>query len=567
MTDLHPASIRHVDHAAWRELAARFLDDNYQQSPAYARAIARRQRAAVEHVVIEHGQEIAGVATIRVRTLPLIGGGIAYVTGGPLTRQARAGDVRRLGHCLQTLSAEYVERRGLVLRVLAPVGSPPWNERASTAFVGAGMTPTDRSRRYRTLLLEIDRPLDEIRAGCSKYWRRNLRRAEQRPFVVQSGTTVDLFEPIQTLYARLRDRKGFHAPFDADFFRALQPDLPGDEQLTASVVQLHGEPVAGLVTSMLGDTCMPLLLAVDVEGLRGYAVYLLQWHSIVMARTRGLSYYDLGGIDPERNPGVYNFKLGLRGHDLCAPGPFERRPPGVRGAVCRGAEAVHRRLSRARPRVSLPASTGAETVLRRAEPGDVEQLVALCRRSFPESLRWQVGGDPARRWWRAVLPSASCETWVSAGPGGIQGYFVLVINERDRNFARRVADAARGPWLRAALRRPWAVAAHVFRGLRRRRKGAAAAPSVQRTPPGERTWVELIAVAPRCRGRGVAALLLEHAESRTRQMKRRAVQLTVTPGNRVALQRYARSGYGLVHESAGGLILGKHVDAGRGGGS
>jgi ribosomal protein S18 acetylase RimI-like enzyme len=72
--------------------------------------------------------------------------------------------------------------------------------------------------------------------------------------------------------------------------------------------------------------------------------------------------------------------------------------------------------------------------------------------------------------------------------------------------------------------------------------------------------VELIAVAPRHRGQGVAADLLQQAEARTRQLERRAVQLTVEAANRPALRRYLRSGYGLVHESEGGLVLGKRME-------
>ena len=339
-------SIRLVDPSTWRDLAGRFHDDNYQQCPAYARSLARRHRACVEHVEIRGAGEVIGAATVRVRSLPIAGGGIAYVAGGPLTRRGRGDDLANLTHALGALSAEYVDRRGLLLRVLAPVGSPAWNQQAATAFGAAGLAPTGRSRGYRTLLVDIRRPLDDLRAGCSKYWRRNLRRAEQRAMVIRTGTTPDLFAPIQTLYESLQDRKKFRAPLDAEFYETVQRDLERDEQLVITVVEHDRATVAGLVTSMLGDTAVPLLLAADVTGLRAYAMYLLQWHSIVMARERGLGYYDLGGIDPEANAGVYNFKAGLRGLDLWAPGPFERAPRGIRGGLARGAETIYRRLAR-----------------------------------------------------------------------------------------------------------------------------------------------------------------------------------------------------------------------------
>ena len=38
------------------------------------------------------------------------------------------------------------------------------------------------------------------------------------------------------------------------------------------------------------------------------------------------AYYDLGGIDPDGNPGVYHFKKGLGGLHATMAGPFEMHP-------------------------------------------------------------------------------------------------------------------------------------------------------------------------------------------------------------------------------------------------
>jgi ribosomal protein S18 acetylase RimI-like enzyme len=70
----------------------------------------------------------------------------------------------------------------------------------------------------------------------------------------------------------------------------------------------------------------------------------------------------------------------------------------------------------------------------------------------------------------------------------------------------------------------------------------------------------MIAVAPHHGGQGVAADLLQQAEARTRELERHAVQLTVESADRLAIHRYARSGYGLVQASDGGLILGKRME-------
>jgi len=339
--------IRPVSRCDWEDLSHRFLDHSYQQSWVYAHALAKRRHCECEHVAIDVDGELIGLASVRVKQLPVVGGGIAYVASGPLTRLGRDDDIDRLAQCLTVLEAEYVQRRGFTLRILAPVGSPSWNSCASESFKRTNFVPTDRSRSYRTFLLDIDRSLDDLRAGFSKYWRRNLRRAQQRDFVIRTGTTSDFFSEVGVLYQRLRGRKKFHVDLDADFYASLQSQLSDEERFEALIVEHDHRPVAGLVLSMLGDTCVPLVLAADEAGLRNYAVYDLQWHSIVMAHERRLSYYDLGGIDAESNAGVYNFKKGMRGSEICAPGPFESSPSGVIASITNSAERIYRRFARA----------------------------------------------------------------------------------------------------------------------------------------------------------------------------------------------------------------------------
>ena len=86
------------------------------------------------------------------------------------------------------------------------------------------------------------------------------------------------------------------------------------------------------------------------EGLRCKAAYLLQWRTILLAKERDLSWYDLGGIDPQGNPGVYHFKAGLGGVERRSPGPFERRPRSVGAILTLGSESLYRRLVRVRGR-------------------------------------------------------------------------------------------------------------------------------------------------------------------------------------------------------------------------
>jgi lipid II:glycine glycyltransferase (peptidoglycan interpeptide bridge formation enzyme) len=56
--------------------------------------------------------------------------------------------------------------------------------------------------------------------------------------------------------------------------------------------------------------------------------------------------YDLGGIDPDGNPGVYHFKSGLGGRDITCAGPFQAPPGPLKAAMVHALESLYRRMRR-----------------------------------------------------------------------------------------------------------------------------------------------------------------------------------------------------------------------------
>jgi hypothetical protein len=336
--------LQQLESNVWLELAPRFVDNNYRASWAFANACARRVGSQSEHVGIRSNDNRIGVSDVRVKSLPLGVGGIAYVNGGPLVRTETASDIDRLEQCLLALIREYVEKRRLVLRILAPVGDREWNDSATAVFKSCGFLLTDRSRAYRTIVMDISNPLEEIRKSFHQKWRNCLNKAERRELEVEGGFDPKFLDEFSTLFHGFVERKGFSVDLGAEFYAEVQRAHLDGERYYTSIARQEGRVVAGHVSSMLGDTCVYLLGATHPEALKTNAAYLLQWHTIERARSHGLRRYDLGGIDPEGNPGVYRFKERMGGQDLQAPGPFEMKPTGLSGRITLGAEHVYRRL-------------------------------------------------------------------------------------------------------------------------------------------------------------------------------------------------------------------------------
>jgi Acetyltransferase (GNAT) domain len=345
------AALRRVtERDDWVSLASTFDDHNFRQLWDYAAAMAARGGARAEHVCVEADGRPVGLAAVRVKPIPGLRTGIAYVSGGPLVRGAAGGEPgAALDAVVAALVREYAGRRHLVLRTAPPIGDAAWNAAQERSFLSAGFRPAVGVRRHQTMLIDIARPLDEVRAGFAKKWRYELGRAEKAGIEIAEGTDPALIQSFQPLFDEFVERKGFGVDLGADFYAALQPGLPEAERLHVALAWLDGELVAGVVATFLGDTGVYLLGASSEAGRGAQAAYLLQWRVIQAAAARGLRWYDLGGTDPDDNPGVYRFKARMGGTELEHPGPYELSPSRLRARAVRGAERLVRAARARRP--------------------------------------------------------------------------------------------------------------------------------------------------------------------------------------------------------------------------
>jgi hypothetical protein len=330
-----------VDSGRWRELARTFADYNYRQVWAFGQACAARLGAVSEHVAVACGAEVLGLAEVRIKRTPLWHTGIAYINGGPLVRRDAQGDPQRLASVLKALRGRFVDQRGLLLRVAPSPGPPWWNEQQQQVYASAGFEP-NAAPHNRTILIDLAPPPVELRRSLNGKWRNCLNQAERQGLTLRAGGDELLWAVFCRLYDQLIERKQFAVDLDAAFYARVQAQLAEDEKFEVTLAERGGEPVAGHVGALHGDTAVYVLGASSETGLKTRASYLLQWETLRRARSRGLRWYDLGGIDPLKNPGVYTFKRGMGGVELAAAGPFEAAPGELRRLIVRGGERVYR---------------------------------------------------------------------------------------------------------------------------------------------------------------------------------------------------------------------------------
>jgi hypothetical protein len=337
------ATLVHVtEQAHWEQLAAEFHDYDYRQSWSYGSTSAERYRARIERIAVQRGPELLGIAQVRIKPIPFLGTGIAHVGSGPITRRDQSNDTDNLKTCLRALQEEFVAQRGYTLRILPPIHPAGGYDAVCKAFRECGFKDSPWPPPYRTVIVDVNRPLPDIRKTLAQKWRNCLNNSERQNLTLSIGGGPELFQQFEALFDQFMQRKQISVEQGADFYRELRSKASSDEGFLIILALSNGVPAAGQLISLLGNVGISILGASNEIGMKNKAAYTVQWHCLVQARERGIRYYDLGGIDPDAIPGVHHFKSGLGGVELSGPGPFQLAPPGMRESVTNAVERIYR---------------------------------------------------------------------------------------------------------------------------------------------------------------------------------------------------------------------------------
>jgi hypothetical protein len=263
----------------------------------------------------------------------------------------------------QALEKEYVLKRRLALRIIpnAFAGSqravlfqssfPNFNEEAATP-----------ANTYQTILLDLAPPLEVLRKNLDGKWRNMLTQSEKRGLTITSGTGTGEYQTFTRMYAEMKKRKSFQSTVNVEEFGRIQAGLPESQRMRTWICEEKAVPVAGMVMSAMGDCGIYVLGATSDRGLTAKGSYLLQWTAMQWLKENGFRWYDLGGVDPQGNPGVYRFKKGMSGAELCQLSPIVACDSVVSAAILKTGFALQRAVRTARgqsdrlisPQISRP---------------------------------------------------------------------------------------------------------------------------------------------------------------------------------------------------------------------
>lgn len=345
----------------WDRQLAAFDDASIYQTWAYG--ATRWGVASLEHVRLMRGGQPVAMAQVALRHLPLLGGGLAYIPWGPVWRK-NGGDINDLREIVQRMRHEYAVHRGYLLRIV-PRERDDADRPVGDVYATEGFQRV--ANGYRTLLVDLRGPFDELEHRINRSWRRALKRAAQLHVTVEEGVADAQYQTFTSIYRDMVRRKGFLPGVNIDEFARIQRALSGAIKMHILVARMGERAVAALMASHMGDTGVGLLGATAMDGLSCGAFHLLNMRMMRWLKDSGARYYDFGGYDPHAHDGTAAFKSGLPGEIIHFLGRMEASNHPVRAMIVHRAE-QGRHLART---IRSAARTGRRAIGARRNPATV----------------------------------------------------------------------------------------------------------------------------------------------------------------------------------------------------
>lgn len=163
---------------------------------------------------------------------------------------------------------------------------------------------------------------EETRLGLATgNWRHNLKRSAKYGLKTYCWHAPDVAQ-VMFMYQGMEQYKGLgaqttHAEVAAMF------DSMGDNLVLYRCDDAEGTPIALRGCGTLGIWGWDLFAAATPAARKVYASYAVFWALMQGCAERGIQHYDMGGIDPIGNRGVYDFKKGCGSEPLNYLGEWE----------------------------------------------------------------------------------------------------------------------------------------------------------------------------------------------------------------------------------------------------
>ena len=166
------------------------------------------------------------------------------------------------------------------------------------------------------------------RSRCSSNWKRNLKRSaknQSSPYIWRSPDSTSL----SSAYEEMNDYKqieGVSLLRSADDLQSAI-NVFGEKLILVRIDDAQGNVLAIRGAICFGSTAWDYIAITTPAGRKTYASHAVFWTLAESCFQLGMNLFDLGGIDPINNRGVYDFKKGTGATQIDYEGEWDTAKP------------------------------------------------------------------------------------------------------------------------------------------------------------------------------------------------------------------------------------------------
>lgn len=169
----------------------------------------------------------------------------------------------------------------------------------------------------KTIWIDLEPGKEQLWQNLDKQWRYGVGRAAREGVVVEQTTLKEEVSAFFDLCSQVSKDKGFELPASLPLMlRLLSIQYHENVDAHLFVAKVDNELAAGAFILRCGKSIHYFCGATDRKFNHERAGEAVQWAVIEWALEQGCSLYDLEGIDPVNNPGVYSFKKKMGGEEI-----------------------------------------------------------------------------------------------------------------------------------------------------------------------------------------------------------------------------------------------------------
>ncbi len=318
----------------WYNYLELFDDSNLYQTQAYNKHSKGAKH--LSHLILKKNDKVIAIAQLRLFLIPFLKRGIAYLLRGPVWKRKDEDEcLETLERMLSALYNEFVIKRKLVL-LIEPNLFEKKDHTYESIFTHQNFWLKKQINRRKTILIDLKKSSEDLRKSLRRSWRQNLRKAERNDLIIENNGE-NKFSYLEEIHTEVVRRKKFKTDLTVNQFKNINKDLPANYKLNVMTCKNNDDYVSGLIGTAIGDTGIALIGGTTSKGLKTSpsSYYYLMWNMCQWAKKTGCKWFDLGGINPETNPGVYQFKSGMRGTEMTYLGDYQACKYGISCIACK----------------------------------------------------------------------------------------------------------------------------------------------------------------------------------------------------------------------------------------